>query len=152
MLKISKKSSVILSMVLSVGFTALMIGFFIFMKPFVWSYVNLRLPDALMADRIYILIIGYLISGVGIVAGALLILLLRRVSNSLVFSPKSVAYVRAISWCAILMGILFLLLWKYFTVALLIAFAGIFLGLCVRVVKNVIEEATEIKAENDLTV
>jgi hypothetical protein len=33
-----------------------------------------------------------------------------------------------------------------------VAFAGIFLGLCVRVVKNVIEEATEIKAENDLTV
>ena len=152
MLKISKKSSVILSMVLSVGFTALMIGFFIFMKPFVWSYVDFRIPDALIADRIYILIIGYLISGVGIVAGALLILLLRRVSNSLVFSQKSVAYVRAISWCAVLMGILFLLLWKYFTVALLIAFAGIFLGLCVRVVKNVIEEAAEIKAENDLTV
>jgi hypothetical protein len=29
---------------------------------------------------------------------------------------------------------------------------AVFLGICLRVVKNVIEEATEIKAENELTV
>jgi hypothetical protein len=33
-----------------------------------------------------------------------------------------------------------------------IAFAALLLGLCLRVVKNVIEEATEIKRENDFTV
>ena len=36
--------------------------------------------------------------------------------------------------------------------ALALAFTAALLGLCLRVVKNVIEEATAIKAENDLTV
>ena len=39
-----------------------------------------------------------------------------------------------------------------FYVVFAVAAAMLFLGLCVRVVKNVVEEATEIKSENDLTV
>ena len=152
MLRIPKKHSVYLSMILSTGFLVLMSVFFILMKPFVWAYVDFRIPDAVMSDRIYILIIGYIIALIGIIAAVFLILLLRRVLKSMVFSERSVGLVRGISWCAILMGLSFLLLARYFTVAFLIAFAGIFLGVCVRVVKNVIEEATAIKAENDLTV
>ena len=43
---------------------------------------------------------------------------------------------------------------SYFLIIIgfVLAFVAILLGLCLRVVKNVIEEATEIKAENDLTV
>ena len=33
-----------------------------------------------------------------------------------------------------------------------LAFAAVFLGICLRVVKNVLEEGAEIKSENDLTV
>ena len=40
----------------------------------------------------------------------------------------------------------------YYLVALVLAFTAALLGLCLRVVKNVIEEATAIKSENDLTV
>ena len=39
-----------------------------------------------------------------------------------------------------------------FAVFLIIAFACAFMGLIVRVVKNIIEQATAIKAENDFTV
>lgn len=70
----------------------------------------------------------------------------------LVFTALSVSYIRVISWCAIICGLLFVALGRYFSIALVVAAAGIFAGLCVLVVKNVIEEAVEIKAENDLTV
>ena len=47
---------------------------------------------------------------------------------------------------------IFALLGYIFYIAYVIAVAVLFLGLCLRVVKNVIEEATELKNENDLTV
>ena len=53
---------------------------------------------------------------------------------------------------AFAIGVLFVVLGYYFKLAVVVAVAAIFLGLCLRVVKNVIEKATEIKAENDLTV
>jgi hypothetical protein len=48
--------------------------------------------------------------------------------------------------------VLFALLGWYFRLALAVGFVAVFVGLCLRVVKNVIEEATLIKSENDLTV
>ena len=51
------------------------------------------------------------------------------------------------------MGAVFCGFSAYFVmVGLMLAFVSAFLGLCLRVVKNVIEEGTEIKAENDMTV
>lgn len=68
------------------------------------------------------------------------------------FTPASVALIRGVSWCCFLLCLVFGVLGKYFLLAYVVALAAVFLGLCLRVVKNVIEEATEIKMENDLTV
>ena len=69
-----------------------------------------------------------------------------------VFTQKSVSAIRAISWCCIAAGILFAALIPWFLLAAAVAFVAAFVGLCLRVVKNAFEEATEIKSENDLTV
>ena len=79
-------------------------------------------------------------------------LLLLRVRAGNVFTMKSVALIRGVSWCCMLLGLIFGLLGIYFQLAFIVAFAGIFLGICLRVTKNVIEQATIIKSENDLTV
>ena len=96
--------------------------------------------------------VGYLIVlSVG-VADIMMCFLLFRVLRGLVFTKTSVSLIRGVSWLAIVCGILFALLGRVFFIAYVVAVAILFLGLCIRVVKNVVEEATEIKNENDLTV
>ena len=69
-----------------------------------------------------------------------------------VFTARAVSYIRSVSWCAFVIALIFLGMTWYYLVALVLAFTAALLGLCLRVVKNVIEEATVIKSENDLTV
>ena len=103
-------------------------------------------------SKIFVLILAYGLLAVLILADSLLFSLLLRVRSSLVFTKESVALIRGVAWCCLLLGAVFIALGIYFQLAFVIAFAAIFLGICLRVVKNVIEEATEIKSENDLTV
>ena len=105
-----------------------------------------------MGHTTEITIIAYTIVGIMMLADVLLFVLLQRVRKSLVFTSKSVALIRGISWCAMLLGICLAVLGVYFWIAFCAAFACVFLGLCLRVTKNVIEEATAIKAENDFTI
>ncbi len=155
MLKISRKASLSLSLILA-GCFGVALGALAYFLPGIVSIFlitrhgggDLAGPD----DYAFVLTVSYGIVAVCLAAALMLILLLRRVWKGEVFTARSVTYVRLVSWCAILMGLLFGLLAFYFRIALVVAFAGIFLGLCVRVVKNVIEEATAIKVENDLTV
>ena len=99
---------------------------------------------------LFLLAYGVLFTAVA--ANIMLFWLLLRVKNALVFTEKSVSLVRGISWCAMGVGGYFLVLGFYFLIALAIGFCALFMGLCLRVVKNVIEEATAIKQENDLTI
>ncbi len=157
MLKIPRKMSVGLSLTLAVVFmVALLFGAAV-MPGLADMLIDTRnAMDAARQiaekDRISILILAYAVLAVGALADAMLFFLLLRVRGGLVFSARSVALIRGVSWCAIVLGCLFAVLGLYFRMALIVAFAGIFLGLCVRVVKNVIEEAVAIKSEHDLTV
>ena len=83
-----------------------------------------------------------------------LVLLLNNVRSGAIFTSASVGYLRVISWASILAGVLaiplcFLIEWN---LLLPVAFVGLFLGVVLRVVKNVIEEGTAIKEENDSTI
>lgn len=155
MLKISRNASVILSLSLAVCFMFALVVTAFFLPEIAGQFLTARHGGSELAgqdDFAFVLTVAYGILAVCLAAAVMLVLLLRRVRLGHVFTAPSVTYVRLVSWCAILMGLLFGLLAHYFRIALAVAFAGIFLGLCVRVVKNVIEEATAIKEENDLTV
>lgn len=157
MLKISSKSSTKLSIVLSVIFFAALVFGAVIMPKFVGlalgvpiGFFNEKL--LVRSDAAIILAIAYLVLVSAAVANVFLINLLLRVEKELVFTEKSVSLIRGISWCVIVIGILFALLGYYFAMSFVVSAAAFFLGLCLRVVKNVIEKATEIKNENDLTV
>lgn len=87
--------------------------------------------------------------------------LLMNIKKDIVFDKKNVKLLRIISWscfyAAAVCVIAFVLVWLTFSygvgigLILLTAGAG-FMGLVVRVVKNVFEAAIEIKDENDLTI
>ena len=157
MLKIPSKLSITISIGVSILFFALCIGLAFYMPEFA----------SLMLQAVNDLGIAYveginesIILGLAYVAllfialiDVLLFMLLLRVKAGKVFTSESVGLIRGISWGCYLVSGVFCGLSVYFTfVALLVAFVAAFLGLCLRVVKNVNEEATEIKSENELTV
>jgi len=93
------------------------------------------------------------------VADVLLIRLLGNIRRAEIFTASAVSKLRGISWCCfaeclILVGggIHFYRVFIMPHAFLVIAFAAAFLGIVLRVVKNVIEEAVAIKCENDYTI
>ena len=87
------------------------------------------------------------------VALVILDLVLRNIRKDLVFSRVNVKCLRTISWCCFAIAIIMLCSWPFISyVFIFVAAAAAFFGLLMRVVKNVIETACEIKDENDLTV
>lgn len=104
------------------------------------------------SGRVFVHIMAYVLLAVVALADVLSIKLLLRIRKGKVFTKKSVSLIRGISWSCIMLCLAFALLGVYFQLALIMAFLALFLGICLRVVKNVIEEATLIKSENDLTV
>ena len=145
MLKIPRKWSVTLSQILTVMFFALLIAG-CFVMPF---YVD-TITDS--AHFVYVLIVAYLILVCAGCADTALFALLRRVEKGEIFTDRSVALIRLISWFCILGGVLFALLAPLYLVAYPVAFTALFVGICLRVVKNAVEEATALKQENDFTI
>ena len=80
-------------------------------------------------------------------------LFLRNIRKDLVFIRPNVKYLRIISWCCFIIAIIMLCCWPSLSNTLpFVAAAAAFFGLLMRVVKNVIEAACEIKDENDFTI
>lgn len=157
MFKVSSKSSINFSLVIA---AILLVGCIVtaFILPTVTN-ILIDTPDNIGdrasitdAGRTFVHIVAYLLLFVVTLADVFSILLLIRVRKGEVFTPQSVALIRYISWGCVMLCVLFALLSVYFQLALIMAFLSLFLGVCMRVVKNVIEEATFIKGENDLTV
>ena len=87
------------------------------------------------------------------VADGFLVKLLLLVRRHQVFTDKAVSCLRTISWCCFIeAGLCLVTARPFFPVHYAAAFAAGFLGLVLRVVKNVIEEAVALKAENDFTI
>ena len=78
--------------------------------------------------------------------------LLSNISKEEVFTEQNTKCLRIISWCIVFAGITFIVfsLWRY--EFLFAAFFAMFLGLVMRVLKNVFEKAVELKSENDFTI
>ncbi len=157
MLKISTKRSTMVSLVISVTFFVLCVAAVFFMPTVIDMLIDTpdnigNRGDITTTGRVYVHIVSYVLLSVFALADVFLTFLLLRVRKGLVFTPISVSLIRYVSWSCLGVCVCFLLLGVYFQLALIMAFLALFLSLCLRVVKNVIEEATEIKGENDLTV
>jgi hypothetical protein len=103
-------------------------------------------------ERGFIISDFYLMILVGIVAVVLMFVLLKTVLNGNVFTSSACKLLSSVSVCCFLEALLSIILVVYFQVAVCASLAACFLGLCLRIVKSVIAEATAIKEENDYTV
>jgi hypothetical protein len=157
MLKIPKKYSIMISQTLCIiFFAACVIGLFILptlceMLINVEDNIGSR-GEITDAGRTFVLVLAYLILADIMLAVSLLFTLLLRVRKGFVFTSESTSLIRGISWCCFMLCFVFAGLGIYFQLALIVSFAAVFLGIALRVVQNVIEEATEIKMENDMTI
>lgn len=157
MLKISNKSSLTLSLLVAVVILPSCLLGALFMPRIMETLVRIHVathgsPMLQSGDLTVLYVMAYSILAVTLLADLFLLRLLLRVRRELVFSQPSVSCIRYVSWCCIAIALLFIGVGVYFRLALCVSLLAAFLGLCVRVVKNVIEQATAIKSENDLTV
>ena len=97
--------------------------------------------------------ISYLMLVPVAVANVFLVKLLLLVKKHLVFTDTAVSCLRTISWCCFLEAAMCLVSTvMFYRIHLALFFVAGFLGLVLRVVKNVIEEAVALKNENDFTI
>lgn len=157
MFKRSEKISVIISVVLGVLFLGAL-AFSCYWLPVVVNSMidvkdNIGNRNSIgTAARIFVMTDAYVMVAVAAVAVVFLFFLLRIVYRKQVFSKATTRLISAISACCFAEGFLSLLLVGYFQLVVCATLAACFLGLCLRVVGHVIEEATLIKDENDFTI
>ncbi len=81
-----------------------------------------------------------------------LLSLLKKADGLSVFSEAALKDLNILSLCCFAEAVIFGVLTYFFYFSALIAFAAFFMGLLLKVVKNVIAYATELKSENDYTI
>lgn len=81
-----------------------------------------------------------------------LLRLLFNIKKDEIFIENNVKYLRRISWCCFAVALITLVGGIFYIPFCFIAVAAAFVGLMLRVVKNVMQNAVEIKSENELTI
>lgn len=81
-----------------------------------------------------------------------LIRLLFNIKNEEIFINQNVKYLRLISWCCFAVALITFVGGIFYLPFIFIAVAAAFVGLMLRVVKNVMQSAVEINDENQLTI
>ncbi|MBP5606432.1 MAG: DUF2975 domain-containing protein [Ruminiclostridium sp.] len=79
-------------------------------------------------------------------------ILLKNISAQELFTDRNTKCVRIISWCCFGVSAVFACLAFWRLLALLVAFIAAFVGVILRVVKNMLAAAAELREENDYTI
>ena len=154
---IHSKTSAILSLVICIASSVLLVvlavTFPFFIRWLYFSYHALQLNTA-AAERIFAAVIPAFYICVPIAAAALymLIRLLFNVLHAQVFIPRNVLYLRLVSWCCYAVALVTLIFGFSYFPLLFITFIMAVVGTLLRVVKNVMQTAVELREENDLTI
>ena len=147
----NKYKSSIVSIIATFLFAALVIAACIALPFLVRLYLGEGYAEAAgIKTALYVCLYG---SGVSsLLLSYLLLRILFNIRKNVVFDRSNVKYARYISWCCFAVCAFFFALGFFIPFSFVISFAAAFIGLIVRVVKNLLNEAVDIKEENDLTV
>jgi len=147
----NKSKSMVLSLVLVVLFGLLLLG----VDLLGWALCGIAAErfQTLAGDRVRLLVTVYLCSVFAWICLYCLFRLLLNLWNGKVFEEDNVRYLRATSWCCVAVAVICLAaaIW-YCALLVVIAGAAGFMGLIVRIVKNIFRQAIDMKNELDFTV
>ena len=147
----NKSKSIILSMVF-VGLFALIL---LAADVFSWALCGVAADTffTLAGDRMKLLVTLWACSLFGWICLYSLLRLLINIWRGDIFSAKNVTYMRLTSWCCFAVAVICLISALIYCLPLLIvAGAAGFMGLIVRIVKNIFQQALDMKNELDYTV
>ena len=146
----SKNSSIALSRACVVLFMILLAALDIGCYWAVGWFVRLRLMNR---DSVFLMMATiYLCSGFGWVLLVRLWQLLQNIRAQLVFDARNVRLLRQVSWCGVGAGAVCLVSCLYYLPFIAVAIAAGFMALIVRIVKNIFQQAIDLKSELDLTI
>ena len=146
----SKNSSIELSRACVILFMILLAALDIGCYWAVGWFVRLRLMNR---DSVFLMMATiYLCSGFGWVLLVRLWQLLDNIRLQLVFDLRNVKLLRQVSWCCVGAGAVCLVSCLYYLPFIAVAIAAGFMALLVRIVKNIFQQAIDMKAELDLTI
>ncbi|MBR6533865.1 MAG: DUF2975 domain-containing protein [Clostridia bacterium] len=153
----NRKRSVKLSIAVCFAFLALLtIG--LFLGPFavkLWFTIYRGFSENGVAIKNMITLFAAIFYPSAIFAYITLYSLLRLLFNFMkeqIFISYNVKYLRRIYWCCFAVAFITLVGGIFYIPFGFIAVAAAFVGLMLRIVKNVMQNAVEIKAENELTI
>lgn len=143
------------SMLLSKLFVLLFMGGLLAVlltAPFLVSWLARFSINIHVADKLLFLLTLYTGGAVAAVLLVCLYKLLHQIGLGELFTRTNVSLMRLISWCCFVGVGIALLSGLYYMPWLVVAVAAAFMGLIVRVVKNLVDEAVLLKEENDFTI
>lgn len=147
----NKQKSLIASLVMT-GTLLVLIAAAIFLLPtLVRAYAQMT---GIEYESFKWLVVALYVSALpGIVCCVCLMHLLLNIRRDEVFVKKNATLLRVLSWCCFFVGAEYLVFGARWYISLvLLAFAALFFGLILRVIKNVFEKAILLQEENDYTV
>ncbi len=151
--KISVKVSIAVCIILSV-----VLGILVFFAPFLFELYLTAFRgfapegEALAMIKKVFMLVFY---PCGIFAAIILTALLGLLNNIKagdVFTLKNAKYLRIVSLCCFAISVITLVGGFFYMPFLVVTFAAAFVGLLLRVLKNVMQAAAEMREENDLTI
>ena len=146
----SKNSSIELSRACVILFMILLAALDIGCYWAVGWFVRLRLMNR---DSVFLMMATiYLCSVFGWALLVRLWQLLQNIRAQLVFDMRNVHLLRQVSWCCVGAGAVCLVSCLYYLPFIAVAIAAGFMALIVRIVKNIFQQAIDMKSELDLTI
>lgn len=143
---LSSKASAKLTRMITIVVGVILLGLMIFAKPIlVWFGVRGAIITVLLL-AFYICCVPAWITLVSILK------IMNNVINDNVFSTQTVKLIRILSWCCVVVSIVCFICGLRYIPLWIFALGSVFMTLILRVLKNVMERAVEIKDENDFTV
>ena len=88
----------------------------------------------------------------GLLCTGSLLKLLSNIKKDEIFVRMNVTLLRILSYCCMFVGIEYIVVANKYISMLFFAFAALFIGLILRVIKNVFDKAIELREENDYTI
>ncbi len=152
-----RKTSAMISLCICLLSAALLlIWLFTFPRFFHWFYADYHGLDPLSpyVERVIRTVVTtfYCCAPFAAAALAMLVGLLWNVLKDRVFIARNVSFLRYISWCCYAVTLAALAGGFFYVPLFIIAFAAGVVGTLLRVVKNMMQSAVELREENDLTI
>lgn len=148
----NSSKSVLLSSICTKLVMVLVIAFAALLPRLIMYYISFVSWGLQFKDMVWFMIILYVCCVPALVALVCLDRLLSNIKRGDVFIKKNVTFLRVISWCCFAVAISLLLATYYYLICLVASIVAAFIGLILRVVKNVIEQAVILKTESDFTI